>query len=210
MIARVASASLAQNNGPLAIALALLLSLARQILKSFNPLMHPRSQPPSSRFPPSSHRSMAATSSSSISQANGYVCDTLPPARLANARISRSPSPVPPPTPPVVTFKAPMLQVAQQDDAADSTHEVADRKSAAQASPPGRKLCVRHQRMADEGTNLKLQQVSPRHLCAPFFLSSMRTPGALRDNGVSLSHLMCSVNPDRAGVLRRLFDSNIH
>lgn len=24
---------------------------------------------------------------------------------------------------------------------------------------PGRKLCVRHQRMADEGTNLKLQQV---------------------------------------------------
>jgi hypothetical protein len=27
-------------------------------------------------------------------------------------------------------------------------------------APPPRKLCVRHQRMADEGTNLKLQQVS--------------------------------------------------
>jgi hypothetical protein len=26
-------------------------------------------------------------------------------------------------------------------------------------APPGRKLCVRHQRMADEGTNLKLQKV---------------------------------------------------
>lgn len=26
--------------------------------------------------------------------------------------------------------------------------------------PPARKLCVRHQRMADEGTNLKIQKVS--------------------------------------------------
>ena len=30
----------------------------------------------------------------------------------------------------------------------------------ARSHPAARKLCVRHQRMADEGTNLRLQQVS--------------------------------------------------
>lgn len=34
--------------------------------------------------------------------------------------------------------------------------------------PPARKLCVRHQRMADEGSILKLQQVSCSHPALSF------------------------------------------
>ena len=63
--------------------------------------------------------------------ASSYVCDTLPAARLA----SDNPSPIPP------------------DD-----HEPVWRNAAPVETKP-RKLCVRHQRTADEGTNLKLQQV---------------------------------------------------
>ena len=37
---------------------------------------------------------------------------------------------------------------------------VDDRSETTSSQPAARKLCVRHQRMADEGTNLKLQQVS--------------------------------------------------
>ncbi|KAJ7285593.1 WD40-repeat-containing domain protein [Mycena rebaudengoi] len=63
----------------------------------------------------------------------GYVCDTIPAARLAGPDdpLPSSPpqyEPEPPPVPQIV------------------------------AQPAARKLCVRHQRMADEGTNLKLQQ----------------------------------------------------
>ncbi|KAF7295134.1 hypothetical protein MIND_01051900 [Mycena indigotica] len=62
----------------------------------------------------------------------GYVCDTIPPARLAGPD---DPLPCsllddPEPEPPQIQADAPLP----------------------------RKLCVRHQRMADEGTNLKLQQ----------------------------------------------------
>src|SRR6266702_723368 len=89
-------------------------------------------------------------------------CDTLPPARL-------------PPLPSPISFPP--------------------RRPSSSVSPPpvlsqpnSRKLCVRHQRIADEGTNLKLQQVrslifspfssrpclsSPTsHLTLPPFLSS--------------------------------------
>jgi hypothetical protein len=45
----------------------------------------------------------------------------------------------------------------EDDILADSSEE---QNALALAQPPARKLCVRHQRMADEGTNLKLQQVS--------------------------------------------------
>jgi F-box/WD-40 domain protein MET30 len=43
----------------------------------------------------------------------------------------------------------------------DETLAESSEEQNALAQPPARKLCVRHQRMADEGTNLKLQQVSP-------------------------------------------------
>ncbi|KAJ7135014.1 quinon protein alcohol dehydrogenase-like superfamily [Mycena crocata] len=82
---------------------------------------HEHPQPPLSSVP------MAST---------GYVCDTIPAARLAAAddllpfdstdEPELDPTPEPIPAHPDV--------------------------------PPPRKLCVRHQRMADEGTNLKLQQ----------------------------------------------------
>jgi hypothetical protein len=66
-----------------------------------------------------------------------YVCDTLPAPRLATDHsVSLHPSNVP--NDPVHT-----LRLSPSPDS-DSTP---------------RKLCVRHQRMADEGTNLKLQQV---------------------------------------------------
>ena len=65
------------------------------------------------------------------------LCDTIPPARLAI---------IPSPTifeSAVVLDDAETLSVSHIDP----------------SPQPPRKLCVRHQRMADEGTNLKLQQV---------------------------------------------------
>lgn len=92
----------------------------------------------------------------------GYVCDTIPPARISHRPNSRSPSPIPPPTPPVPAFKAPITESSSATD--DPLSHIDEHEHALLASqiapPPGRKLCVRHQRMADEGTNLKLQQVS--------------------------------------------------
>ncbi|PPQ66855.1 hypothetical protein CVT26_009634 [Gymnopilus dilepis] len=65
---------------------------------------------------------------------SSYVCDTLPAPRLASLND-------PPPLPPV------------EDDPEPPKHALPTWQQ-----PPPRKLCVRHQRMADEGTNLKLQQ----------------------------------------------------
>ncbi|KAJ6546434.1 quinon protein alcohol dehydrogenase-like superfamily [Mycena vulgaris] len=65
----------------------------------------------------------------------GYVCDTIPPARLA----------APDDPLPVASSDEPELDPIEQEPAHTD-------------APPPRKLCVRHQRMADEGTNLKLQQ----------------------------------------------------
>ncbi len=100
------------------------------------------------------------SSSSSLSAAMGYVCDTIPPARLIRAPCSRSPSPALPPTPPVTAFRAPITDNASQTvDSKSGGSEYLTVHESRIAPPPGRKLCVRHQRMADEGTNLKLQQV---------------------------------------------------
>ncbi|KAH8102852.1 WD40-repeat-containing domain protein [Cristinia sonorae] len=85
---------------------------------------------------------------------SSYLCDTLPAARLA----SRSSSPAPllaALPPPVTAFQPPEL-----DDAkliGDGGDVVVEGREVSEAKP-ARKLCVRHQRMADEGTNLKLQQ----------------------------------------------------
>ncbi|KAJ6513922.1 WD40-repeat-containing domain protein [Mycena vitilis] len=67
----------------------------------------------------------------------GYVCDTIPPARLAAAD---DPLPYGP------------------DDEPDVEPIAEEPEQPHSEAPPPRKLCVRHQRMADEGTNLKLQQ----------------------------------------------------
>ncbi|KAJ7694112.1 WD40-repeat-containing domain protein [Mycena rosella] len=65
-----------------------------------------------------------------------YVCDTIPPARLAD------------PDDP--------LPFASTDE--HELEHIPEEPPAQLEGPPPRKLCVRHQRMADEGTNLKLQQ----------------------------------------------------
>ncbi|EGN96221.1 hypothetical protein SERLA73DRAFT_94297 [Serpula lacrymans var. lacrymans S7.3] len=85
---------------------------------------------------------------------SSYVCDTLPAARLASANSEpdcpRSPSPP-------VAFRVSNAQDESKMIAA-SQQDVSEKSLAAPPQPPPRKLCIRHQRMADEGTNLKLQQ----------------------------------------------------
>jgi F-box/WD-40 domain protein MET30 len=104
------------------------------------------------------------------SATTGYVCDTLPAPRLAGRVLSttgasesslRSPSPtstsvLDPTTVPILDAET--LEVVEHDDESPTTQ--ASEETDVSFAPPGRKLCVRHQRMADEGTNLKLQRVS--------------------------------------------------
>ncbi|RDX45489.1 WD40 repeat-like protein [Lentinus brumalis] len=107
-------------------------------------------------------------SSSLPGNSAAYVCDTLPAPRLASAKsCSRSPSPAPPPSPPsVTTFDAPILAgdadpseiAALSSTSTPSASASTKEEGPMPLQPPARKLCVRHQRMADEGTNLKLQQ----------------------------------------------------
>src|ERR1700733_3136534 len=74
-----------------------------------------------------------------------YVCDTLPAPRLASVQSVRSPSP---PSSFQVTDDLDARTMAEDESLPES--------SDVQNAPAQRKLCVRHQRMADEGTNLKL------------------------------------------------------
>lgn len=78
-----------------------------------------------------------------MSQPSSYVCDTLPAPRLAADHPLAIPVQVP--NDPVDITSSSLLS------SSSVSQPVLD-------SNP-RKLCVRHQRMADEGTNLKLQQV---------------------------------------------------
>jgi F-box and WD-40 domain protein MET30 len=89
---------------------------------------------------------------------NSYVCDTLPAPRLAPE--SSKPLPVHHHPEEEEEMPAPTIERSKED----STPKPAA-SSVSFTQPTGRKLCVRHQRMADEGTNLKLQQVRA------FFLS---------------------------------------
>ncbi|KAI0702323.1 hypothetical protein BC835DRAFT_1404390 [Cytidiella melzeri] len=93
----------------------------------------------------------------------GYVCDTLPPARLANMPgtrpPSRSPSPVPLPAPSATASRSTQVSSSSSSTSQQTVNQASEDGSSVQVAPPlGRKLCVRHQRMADEDTNLKLQQ----------------------------------------------------
>ena len=112
-----------------------------------------------------SYHLSAIMASSSAAQ----LCDTIPAAKLAGPS-SGSRTPSPPPT--STTFVVPTLDKSSVDSdwkpqrsqtAGGHEHEHGEHdhaKEPAPSQPPARKLCVRHQRMADEGTNLKLQQVS--------------------------------------------------
>lgn len=110
-------------------------------------------EPTYSHFP-----SFHNTLMSAASPPSSYVCDTIPAARLAS-------DPQPIHSPPVTVSERPTnlgatLVLDDADNITSSSkveHDSASPPPAEQAMP--RKLCVRHQRMADEGTNLKLQQV---------------------------------------------------
>jgi hypothetical protein len=104
--------------------------------------------------------SYAASISSSTPSAatNGPVaCDTvLPPQNLAHR--GTSPRPVSP-TAPVETalFDVPVLE--REEVWATGENAKGKGVDLGVIAPPGRKLCVRHQRMADGGMSLKLQRV---------------------------------------------------
>jgi F-box/WD-40 domain protein MET30 len=91
---------------------------------------------------------------------SSYVCDTLPAPRLASSssdpelRSERSPSP----STFEVTEAVDIDKMEEEETPLETPEELNDAPTLSQ--PGARKLCVRHQRMADEGTNLKLQQVS--------------------------------------------------
>jgi F-box/WD-40 domain protein MET30 len=104
------------------------------------------------------------------SSSSAYVCDTLPAPRFASARSPSPPAAAPPPDSDVVPIvDAATLRVLEHGDDAVLHTDEPDLSFA----PPGRKLCVRHQRMADEGTNLKLQNVRPPSSIHPFNLGLM-------------------------------------
>jgi len=79
------------------------------------------------------------------SNPDSYVCDTIPAPRFAPVSS--------PPTP----LLEPSLKV--EDTFSQMSSDAQPERSPTPSLPSSRKLCVRHQRMADEGTNLKLQQV---------------------------------------------------
>lgn len=99
---------------------------------------------------------MASNSAASSS----YVCDPIPAAKLAPS--SSEPSDFSheqeidtihdPDLPMILRPAAVSAQSPHNDSATLSGSE-------SPSQLPARKLCVRHQRMADEGTNMKLQQV---------------------------------------------------
>jgi hypothetical protein len=126
----------------------------------------------------STHPTMSLSSSPSSSstiaqQTDSHTCDTLPRARPSSpSRVvsddhwsSHPPSPSSHPTPDLSP-------------------------SALSSQPTPRKLCIRHQRIADEGTNLKLQQVRPIPL--PSFRNGFR-PSLYLITCSGRHILMCSI-----------------
>lgn len=95
---------------------------------------------------------------SAASPPSSYVCDTIPAARLAS-----DPQPAHSPAMSVSDLPTNLGDALVLDDAENITSSSKVEQDAGSPPPPEqvspRKLCVRHQRMADEGTNLKLQQV---------------------------------------------------
>lgn len=90
---------------------------------------------------------------------SSYVCDTLPAARLASGASDPDFLPERSPSPP---SKFEVTETLDTEISMVQIDEIASARDGddVPSQPPARKLCVRHQRMADEGTNLKLQQVS--------------------------------------------------
>src|SRR5258708_30566345 len=82
-----------------------------------------------------------------------HLCDTLPEAKLAQTTVNHS-SPSSHDTPQT------SVSFLNEQRMKDDNRRVDPPEDVRQISAPQqRKLCPRHKRMADEGTNLKLQQV---------------------------------------------------
>lgn len=79
-----------------------------------------------------------------------HVSQSLPAIHL-----HPTPSPSPPPVP------LPAFDVPSHDDVKNGAVELPPKARAVSTAQqqPARRVCARHQRMADEGTSLKLQQV---------------------------------------------------
>ena len=104
-----------------------------------------------------------------------YTCDTLPapqniqvrhPHTFPRSLMSRSPSPSSYAYSPQIdssfstAFDVPTAEEVIATQASSSAFKLDSEVELSPPQPPARKLCVRHQRMADEGTIIKLQQVS--------------------------------------------------
>ncbi|KAF8633740.1 hypothetical protein AX17_004396 [Amanita inopinata Kibby_2008] len=105
----------------------------------------------------------------SMPSSSSYVCDTIPPAKLAKKPTTHTTPPGQSSPPPVSNdLEPPMIfeHATSLDDVFNPTsNSRAEEPGHNESTPPPapqqpspRKLCVRHQRMADEGMNLKLQQ----------------------------------------------------
>ena len=96
-----------------------------------------------------------------LMSSSSYACDTIPPPKLAAALTDHTA------TPPDLDIPMVFDHASTLDDvfipASTSKSDEPDRDgippSPSSQQPQPRKLCVRHQRMADEGTNLRLQHV---------------------------------------------------
>lgn len=121
-------------------------------------------------------------------QSDSHSCDTLPRARPSSPSLavsedqwsSRSPSP--------------------------SSHPIADPSPSALSQPAPRKLCIRHQRIADEGTNLRLQQVRPNRspfasLPERFFFPLSRASDTTFN--VNICAFYCILGPRRPSARRK-------
>jgi len=90
---------------------------------------------------------------------NSYLCDTLLQAKLAQTSASHPSRSSHDPT---HTNEQPPTSDNLRTDPPDDVHPI--------PGPSQRKLCPRHKRMADEGTNLKLQQVRYCHIANVYVL----------------------------------------
>ncbi|CUA74962.1 putative E3 ubiquitin ligase complex SCF subunit sconB [Rhizoctonia solani] len=108
----------------------------------------------------STYESVIAESVASGSSGSGssrpVACDTVrPPQKLALRVGSSSPHPASPPA--LVETSLFEVPVLDENPISDVTPK-AESSRGLDFAPPGRKLCVRHQRMADEGMSSKLQR----------------------------------------------------
>lgn len=134
-------------------------------------------------------------------QTDSHSCDTLPRARPSSPSLAVSEDhwSSHPPSP--------------------SSHPTPDISPSILSQPTPRKLCIRHQRIADEGTNLKLQQVRPilshrspflfppRIIFLPLSYYVPRTPLLMRSIYASF---YCALGPRRPSARRkRIYQCNL-